>query len=299
MDMVQTRGLVKAFGHTQAIDNLDLEFEENRLTGLIGRNGSGKTTLLKLIAGYYRPSDGIVSVFGENPFKSLTVSSQLIFVDDNMQFPPTMSLREILVEMKRFYVHFDAELAEKLLNYFGIDLRTRTAKLSKGMRSTFFAVLGIAARTPLTLFDEPTTGMDAAVRKDFYRLLLKEYIAHPRTIILSSHLLGELSNLLEQIVLLDRGRLVKKLSADEAETYAVGLRGATANIEKMVGSAEILHHEELSPGIVYVAVKAPLRDEQTLLARELGLELLPVHADDLCIYLTENGKGGIDHVIRG
>ncbi len=298
MDIVKTSGLVKAFGSIKAIDNLTLGIEENKITGLIGRNGAGKTTLLKLLAGYLRPSDGTVAVFGENPFKSLSVSSNLIFVDDDMRFPQSMNLSDILTEMKRFYRSFDAALAGRLLKYFGINPKNRTSKLSKGMRSTFFAALGIAARVPLTIFDEPTTGMDAAVRRDFYRALLKEYIAHPRTVILSSHLLGELSDLLEDIVLLDGGRLVKKLTSDEAGTYAVGLRGPEAAADKLIGGRDILHREELAPGIVFVAAKAPLSAEETLSARELGLELLPVKADELCIYLTQNGRGGIDNVIR-
>ena len=298
MDIVITSALIKAFGLTRAIDGLSVNIEENKITGLIGRNGAGKTTLLKLIAGYLKPSDGTVAVFGKNPFNSLAVSSNMIFVDDDMRFPPSMRLGDILTEMKRFHREFDGALAGRLLEYFGIDPRSRTSKLSKGMRSTFFAILGIAARAPLTIFDEPTTGMDAAVRKDFYRALLKEYIAHPRTIILSSHLLGELSDLLEDIVLLDGGRLVKKLTADEAGTYAVGLRGPEPAADKLIGGRDVLHREELAPGIVFAAVKAPLSGVETVSARELGIELLPVKADELCIYLTQNGRGGIDNVIR-
>lgn len=298
MEAVKTTGLVKAFGRKRAIDGLSVGIAENRITGLIGRNGAGKTTLLKLIAGYYRPTAGAVAVFGQNPFNSPAVSTSLIYVDDTTAFPQSLNLGEIISEMKRFYKNFDAKLADTLLDYFEISKKQRTLKLSKGMRSTFNTVVGIAARAPLTIFDEPTTGMDAAVRKDFYRVLLKEYIEFPRTVLLSSHLLGELSGLLEDIVLIDGGRLVEVFTAGEAEAYAVGLRGPEQAVMKVAGSRGVLHREELTPGIVCLALKGQLTPEEALQARGLGVEPLPVKADDLCVYLTQNGKGGIDDVLR-
>jgi ABC-2 type transport system ATP-binding protein len=298
MNAVKITGLVKAYGRKRAIDGLSVEIAENRITGLIGRNGAGKTTLLKLIAGYSRPTGGEVAVYGKKPFNNLAVSSNMIFVDDSMVFPHALNLGEIMTEMQRFYRSFDTVLAGKLLEYYGIDRKLKTAKLSKGMRSAFYSIIGIAARAAVTIFDEPTTGMDAAVRKDFYRVLLKEYIEYPRTVLLSSHLLGELSGLLEDIILLDSGRLVDILAADEAEAYAAGLRGPESAVLKIAGGRQILHREELAPGMVFLAVKTPLTPEEALQARELGLEVLPVKAEDLCIYLTENGKGGIDDALR-
>lgn len=298
MCAVKTMDLIKTFGRKRAIDGLNVEFGENRITGLIGRNGAGKTTLLKLIAGYYKPTGGAVSVFGKNPFNSLAASINMIYIDDNMAFPQSLNVGEIIAEMKRFYHAFDTALANSLLDYYELDKKQRTSKLSKGMRSTFYAIIGIASRAALTIFDEPTTGMDAAVRKDFYRILLKEYIAYPRTVIISSHLLGELSGLLEDIVLIDSGRLVKVLTADEAETYAVGLHGPEQAVLKIIGCRQVLHREERAPGIVFIAAKAPLTAEATLQARESGVELQSVKADDLCIYLTQNGRGGIDDVLR-
>ena len=240
MDAVKTLELTKIYGRKRALDNLSVEFDENRITGLIGRNGAGKTTLLKLLAGYYRPSAGSVSVFGKNPYNNLDVSRNMIYVDDAMAFPHAFTLWEIVTEMKRFYPDFDLKLAENLMSFYELNKRQKTAGLSKGMRSVFYALLGIAARAALTVFDEPTTGMDAAVRKDFYRILLKEYIAFPRTVIISSHLLGELSGILEDIVLIDSGTLVTKLGADEAEAYAVGLRGPLESVSRINGDRRVL-----------------------------------------------------------
>lgn len=297
MNAVECTDLVKTFGKIRAIDGLTIQIAENRITGLVGRNGAGKTTFLKLAAGLLRPTGGNISVFGKKPFNSLEVSQNLIFIDDNMHFPPSLSVGEIISEMPRFYRDFDTDLAKRLIEYFSIDKSRHAANLSKGLRSTFNAIVGVAARVPLTIFDEPTTGMDEAVRKDFYRVLLKEYIDFPRTVIISSHYLGELSKLLEDIVLIDSGRLVKAMTADEAATYAIGLRGDMKAVEKLSSGREVLHKEAFAAG-VFLVVKGTLTPEDSARARDLGVEVLPVEANDLCIYLTERDKGGIVNALR-
>ena len=298
MDAVKTLELTKIYGRKRALDSLSVEFDENRITGLIGRNGAGKTTLLKLLAGYYRPSAGAVSVFGKNPYNNLDVSRNMIYVDDAMAFPHAFSLWEIVTEMKRFYPDFDLKLAENLMSFYGLNKRQKIAGLSKGMRSVFYALLGIAARAALTILDEPTTGMDAAVRRDFYRILLKEYIEFPRTVIISSHLLGELSGILEDIVLIDGGTLVTKLAADEAEAYAVGMRGPLEAVSRLTGARRVLHRDEFASGFVYQVAEGLLSPRETEEARELGVALQAVTAEALCIYLTENGRGGIDDALK-
>jgi ABC-type multidrug transport system, ATPase component len=297
MNAVECENLVKAFGRKHAVGGLTVRIGENRITGLIGRNGAGKTTFLKLAAGYLRPTGGSLRVFGKTPFNSLAVSGNLIFVDDAMAFPQSLTLGEILKELPRFYPNFDSALAQRLFDYYGFDKRQRAARLSKGQRSSFNAIAGIAARAALTIFDEPTAGMDAAARKDFYRALLKEYIAFPRTVILSSHLLGELSGLLEDIVLIDEGKLCAAMTADEAACCAVGLRGKAEMAEKAAGGRRTLHREEFAGGI-FLVVQGALSPEEAARARETGVELLPVAADDLCIYLTQKREGGIDDALR-
>lgn len=297
MNTVECANLVKTFSQKRAVDGLTAQIGENRITGLIGRNGAGKTTFLKLIAGYLRKTSGTLSVFGQNPFNSLTVSGNLIFVDDSMSFPQSLTLGDIIAEMPRFYHNFDSALALRLLDYYSLDKKQHTAKLSKGQRSTFNSIVGISARAALTIFDEPTTGMDAAARKDFYRALLKEYIAFPRTVILSSHLLGELSGLLEDIMLIDNGRLCAMMTADEAAGYAAGLRGGAQAVEKFAGERQVLHREEFAGGL-YLVVKGQLTPQEAAITRENGVEVLPVEADDLCIYLTQRNKGGIDNALR-
>ena len=128
-----------------------------------------------------------------------------------------------------------------LFDYFSFHQDQQYNDLSKGMKSTFNMIVGLSARCALTMFDEPTTGMDAAVRKDFYRALLKEYIAYPRTIILSSHHLNEIEDLLEDILLLKNGKEHLHMPIAELRTWAIGIEGLTANVNEWIGNREVIH----------------------------------------------------------
>lgn len=180
-----------------------------------------------------------------------------------------------------------------LFEYFNLHPGQHHNKLSKGMRSAFNAILGLAARCPLTIF---TTGMDAAVRKDFYRALLKEFMQHPRTIILSSHLLNEIDDILNDILLIKHGEKCLHAPIDELKEYAVGLQGTEAIVTEMAEKAEVFYRKELGTDSVYLAVRNRFAEEQLQKARLAGVAVSPVAADDLCVYLTAPDKGGIDDV---
>ncbi|HOP68805.1 MAG TPA: ABC transporter ATP-binding protein [Bacillota bacterium] len=293
---VECSGLTKAFGSTVAIDNLSFKLPANKITGLIGRNGAGKTTLLKLIAGYLAPTGGSVKVFSENPFNNVRVSANLIFVDDKMTMPQSLNLGEILEAVGGFYENWDHRLARGLLEYFNLNPRQHHYNLSKGMKSTFNMIVGIAARCPLTIFDEPTVGMDAAVRKDFYRALLKDFLQHPRTVFFSSHLLNEISEILDDILLLDQGRCRLYMTKDAVKEFAVGLQGKEEAVAAIAGGSEIFYRKKLGPENLYLVVPNRFSEEELLAARRKGVEVSAVPAEDLCVYLTAKHKGGIDDV---
>ncbi|SHG57714.1 ATP-binding cassette domain-containing protein [Ornithinibacillus halophilus] len=293
MNVIECKQLVKMQRNQKTLDHVNFSIKENTITGLIGRNGAGKTTLLKIIAGYWRKTAGDINVFGVNPFNSLFVSANTIFVDDQMSFSNSLSLLDLLEEAGRFYPNWDMSLAKRLFDYFGFLPNQIHENLSKGKKSTFNMIIGLAAHCPLTIFDEPTTGMDVSVRKDFYRALLKDYLEHPRTIIISSHHLEEVEDLLEDILLIKDGRVHLHLTVDGFKEYAVGLRGNSALIYQLVNEEDVLYTNRV--GGEYVIVKNTFSHQQ---AKRLGLEISPVTPNDLCVYLTNTTKGGIDDVFK-
>ncbi|MGQ4667530.1 ATP-binding cassette domain-containing protein [Metabacillus halosaccharovorans] len=298
MSVIECNGLSKNYGKKKALDEVSFVIKENTITGLIGRNGAGKTTLLKLIAGFIHQTEGDIKVFSKNSFNSLAVSANRIYIDDQMNFPNTLTLQDILQSAASFYVNWDQLLAEKLFDYFSFHPSLRYQQLSKGMKSTFNMIIGLSARCPLTIFDEPTTGMDASVRKDFYRALLKDYLAYPRTIILSSHLLNEIEDLLEDVLLLKDGEKCLHLSIEELKEYGVYLQGSDKCVRELAGDKEILYEKSLGQDHLQLGIKNDLTNREMQQASSIGVHISPISADDVCTYLTNKTTGGIDDVFN-
>ncbi|WHY78217.1 ABC transporter ATP-binding protein [Neobacillus sp. WH10] len=298
MSVIECNGLTKVYGGTKALNNLSFKIEENKITGLIGRNGAGKTTLLKIIAGLLQETSGELKVFSEKPFNSLQVSANVIFLHDQMNLPTALNLKELFETAASFYPNWDHELADRLLDYFSLNPLQHYNGLSKGMKSTFNMILGLSARVPLTILDEPTSGMDAAVRKDFYRALLKEYIAYPRTIIISSHHLSEIEDLLEDILLVKEGKEILHLPVDVLKEWAIGLQGKTTVIDEWTQNAEVIYTKSIGIDQSYVVVRNHFSETEWQRARNAGIDFTPVTSSDLCVYLTSKTKGGIDDVFN-
>jgi ABC-2 type transport system ATP-binding protein len=298
MKVVECEGLVKDYGRSRALNDLSFQINENKITGLIGRNGAGKTTLLKIMAGFQKQSSGEMRVFDEQPYNSLFASANSILVDDQMAFPTALSLEEVLDAAAKLYPNWDGVLAKRLFDYFSFRSKQRHSDLSKGMKSNFNMIVGLASQCSLTLFDEPTTGMDASVRKDFYRALLKDYIANPRSIIISSHHLEEMEDLLEDILLLKNGQKLLHVSVSELKEYAIGVRGSANALTEWLDDKEVLYKKEIGASMIYVVIKNVYSEKINQDANKLGFELTPVSSNDVCIYLTSNDKGGIDDVFK-
>lgn len=292
MNVIQCTNLRKSYGKIQAVADLNVEIEENKITGLIGRNGAGKTTLLKLIAGHLRPTSGELRVFARAPFNNLVVAANLFFMDDTLTFPDSFTLGDIFIQLSPFYPNWHNSLAHDLFNFYNLNPQQPHSNLSKGSKSAFNSILAIASRCPLTLFDEPTTGMDSAVRKAFYRFLLRDYLEYPRTILLSSHLLSEIEEILEDILLLDNGKMLLHLPVLELKELAVGIRGNASVAHSFLQGLEIIYEENFAKDAYIVLRKALIQDRLAQI-QQSGLEVLPVSTDDLCIYLTAKTKGGI------
>lgn len=293
--MIRCQNVSKRFSSKFALNDVDLHINENAIVGLVGRNGAGKSTLLKIIAGCWRPTAGEVFVFDEKPFDNLIVAANSIFIDDAMAFPETLTLSEIFESCYRFYPNWDNELAKKLFAYFQFEKNFSYYELSKGKKSTFNAIVGLAARTPLTIFDEPTNGMDRAGRHDFYRALLKDYLQHPRTIIISSHHLEEIEHLLEQLIVIDDGKLLLHLPIDDVREYAIGIQGEKEALLQWLENKEILFEEAIGSDNYYAVVENENYVEE---AAKLGFSISSISASELADYLTRKTKGVIDDVFR-
>ena len=295
MQTITLENVSKSYRSITVLDQLNVEIRENVITGVVGRNGVGKTTLMKMIAGFIKESGGELRVFGEHPFNSLSVSANMIFVDDMMGFPDALTLEDLLGEFDRFYENWDGELAERLLEYFRLPLTLNHRVLSKGKRSTFNAIVGIAARCPLTMFDEPITGMDAGARRDFYRALLKDYLAHPRTILLSSHHMEEMEDLLEDILLIEGKNSAFHGPITELQEKFIKLQGKENVLKQYANQYAVIHRSSAGPLTEWIVDNEYTIAELTVL-KQAGIRVLAVSASEAYLAMTGQTRGGVDDV---
>ncbi|MEO4053723.1 ABC transporter ATP-binding protein [Solibacillus sp. CAU 1738] len=295
--MIQCTELTKSYRGKQALAGVTCALDEQKIIGLVGRNGAGKSTMLKILAGHLKPTDGEVCINNDKPFNNLTVATNTILIEEAMTFPNNSDVAHILKSAEKFYPNWQGDLAKKLLSYAGLSPKNFHYNLSKGQRSTFNLIYGLASRCAVTLLDEPMNGMDEAIRSDMYRAILKEYIAHPRTIIISSHHLKEIEHLIEEILLIDNGKVALHESLEHMQQYAVRLIGQRDALEQYRTQANILFEKQEAPFAEMVVQAQTLTlNEQQL--RDANIQVLPVSASDVCKYVTAKSRGGIDDVFE-
>src|SRR4051794_16992503 len=229
-----------------ALDDVSAVLEQDTITGLLGRNGAGKTTLMQLLTGHRVPTSGRVEVFGGRPFENDAVLSQMAFVKEGQRYPDHFRVRDALGAAAMLFPNWDDDLARSLLRDFDLPENRTIKKLSRGMTSAVGIVIGLAARAPLTLFDEPYLGLDAVARQLFYDRLLADYAEHPRTVVLSTHLIEEISDLLEHVVLIDHGRVVLDSDAETLREAAFTVSGPSAQVEAATRNYQVLRRESLA-----------------------------------------------------
>lgn len=295
MTVIEFYNVTKSYRSRTVLEDIQFSIKENTLTGIIGRNGVGKTTLMKMIAGFSTVNNGEIEVFSETPFNNLKVSSNLIFVDDVMPFPPHMTLKDILNECRNFFHRWDHDFALRLLKHFGLYLGLKPRMLSKGKNSTFNAIVGLASRSPITIFDEPTTGMDAVVRKDFYRALLKDYLAHPRTILLSSHHVEEIEHLLEDVLLIHDKKILFHDAITVLQETFIELTGKEEALFTHIQEQDIISRKETG-SYVHLTVENHFSEEAFTAMQRDQIKVSAISANDAYIALTQRTKGGIDDV---
>ena len=278
-------GLTRRYHDQLALDDVTLDIEGPSISGLLGRNGAGKTTLMRIIAAQELPSTGGVRVLGAGPLENDQVLRRMVLVREDQAFPD-FEVRHALRVASWFYPNWDGELAETLVGDFDVPTNRAIRKLSRGMRAALGIVIGLAARAEVTLFDEPYAGLDAVARQRFYDRLLADYAEYPRTVLLSTHLIDEIADLLERVVIIDRGRIVLDAAADDVRGSATTVSGPTAAVEEFVAGRPTWERREIASQETVVVAEA-LHESDRLRARELHLSLAPVSLQQLVIHAAD------------
>jgi ABC-2 type transport system ATP-binding protein len=282
---IDVTDLVLRYGNTTALDKLTFHLDGGKIYGLLGRNGSGKTSLLSVLAGFRRASAGRVRVDGQPVFENSGVVSRSCLIRDAGEAVDIGTVRDAITFAEWLRPQWDDAFAQSLLETFGLDPKVKVKSMSKGQRSALGTLVGLASRAPLTMLDESYLGMDAPSRYAFYDALLADYMAHPRTIILSTHLIEEVSHLFEEVLIIDRGRLLVHRETDALLAQGTSVTGPAAQVDEFGAGLTVLGTQQLGP-TKSATIYGELDDARRAKAAEAGLELGPIAMQDLFIHLT-------------
>jgi ABC-2 type transport system ATP-binding protein len=218
MACIEARGLRKSFGSFVALDGIDLQIEEGRILGLIGPNGAGKTTALNAILGL-TPFEGELKVLGRDPWTERDLLMRDVsFIADVAVLPRWIRVWQVLDYVAGVHPRFRREKAEAFLGKTTIKRSSKVRELSKGMVAQLHLALVMAIDAKLLVLDEPTLGLDILYRKQFYDSLLNDYFDQTRTIVVTTHQVEEIQNVLTDLMFIDRGRIVLTCSMEELES---------------------------------------------------------------------------------
>ncbi len=292
---VELTQVSKQYKDIRAVDDVTLSLESGAIIGLLGRNGAGKTTLMRMLTAQIAPTSGDVRVFGENPYENAPVQSRMCFIREAQKYPDQYTVANVMTAAGWFFENWDAGFAEQLIEEFNLPRKRAIKKLSRGQLSAVGVVVGLASRAPLTFFDEPYLGLDAVARQLFYDRLLQDYADHPRTVVLSTHLIDEVADLLAHVVVIDRGQILIDAPTEELRGTSVTLVGASRAVEEATRGLIAVHRRAVG-SIAEVTVPGPLTAKQISRAETLGVEIHSVSLQQHIVNATRDAGAELEEV---
>jgi len=206
--VVEVNNLSRSFGKTKALDCVDFQASRGKVYGLVGANGAGKTTLIKHMLGLMRAKSGTVRIFGEDPVQNPQgVLKHIGYLSEDRDIPDWMSIDELMRYTGAYHSSWDQGYADELLETFTLDPNKKISSLSRGMRAQVALISAISHRPDLLILDEPSSGLDAVVRKDILNAVVRTISEEGRTVIFSSHLLDEVERLSDHVTMIHNGRV--------------------------------------------------------------------------------------------
>jgi ABC-2 type transport system ATP-binding protein len=207
--VIQTEDFTRRYGSTVAVDELNLTVERGQVFGFLGRNGAGKTTTIKTLLGLLRPTSGSVRVLGLDPVKDgIELKKRIGYVPETPQLYSWMRVHEMIRFTSQFYDSWNDTHVAELLGQFGLDPEHKVKNLSRGMGAQLALVLAMGHEPELLILDEPATGLDVLVRRDFLESIVRVIQQQGRTVMLSSHMVHEVERVADRVGVIEGGRLL-------------------------------------------------------------------------------------------
>ncbi|PKO14996.1 MAG: ABC transporter ATP-binding protein [Chloroflexi bacterium HGW-Chloroflexi-10] len=285
MSTIEIRNLSKSFGRVQALKNISITFEPEKIYGFLGRNGAGKTTLLNIVTNRLFPDQGEVWVDGELAVENDRAQQKIFYMTEKTLHPDDMKVLDAIKLSNNFYPEFDLGYAYQLADAFELTITKKISSLSTGYKSIFKMILTLAANTPIMLFDEPVLGLDPNHREMFYKELITCYSTNSQTVVLSTHLIGEIADLLEEVIIIKNGEIIIAQPIDRVLQMAYTVSGAQENVDRYAAGKRIIREESLGKyKALTIYQEAGNLDKEALI--RLGLEITPPRLQELFVSLT-------------
>ena len=278
--MIEGKGLTMRFGNNTALDGVDVCFGDNKIYGLLGRNGAGKSTLLSVVTNRLLPTAGEVFIDGEPARENDRVLGRVYYMGEKTLLPDTATVAQLFRWTGDFYPGFDGEYAGQLADTFGLPEKKKLKNLSTGYLTIAKLITALASNAPYTLFDEPVLGLDANHREVFYRQLIESYSRQPRTILISTHLIEEVADIIEQGVIIKAGKILLDRPAEEVKRMGYTVSGRAEAVDAYCTGRDVLSVDTLgglkTACILGKAEEAPGLDVSGLDMQKLFIRLTNV-----------------------
>ncbi len=283
MAFIDIRNLTKKFGATTALCKINLRLEKNKIYGLLGRNGAGKTTLLNIMTNKLIPTEGEVLIEGQCVKENDAVLSRIYCMNEKKLYPESLTVNEVFYWSQKFYSSFDQAYAAELSQLFGLKTRKKISELSTGYSSVFKIIVALASNAEIILLDEPILGLDANHRDLFYKELLKNYSINPRTIVISTHLIEEVSDIIEEVIIISKGKTLLFDTVENLLSQGYTVSGSSTAVENYIAGKNVLGVDSLG-GLK----SAYILDQLNRAELPEGLEISKLDLQKLFVHLTNS-----------
>lgn len=285
MEQLKISHLTKKFGRRVVLDDISFTLEPAKIYGLLGRNGAGKSTLLNIISNRIFPTSGSIKLGDQEANTDQTLDNIFLIGEDNLYYK-SIKINQMFDLADGAYGNFDYQNAERLLERFGIKENQKFAKLSTGQKTAAKVTLALNVNADYIFLDEPVLGLDANHREIFYQELIKSYQKRPRTIVLSTHLIDEIQQLVEHVVLIDNHRVIEDADVQDLLDRAYEISGPAKLVDQYTDGLNVLSTTDL--GNIRTAHVFDQLPEERILPDQVQIG----HYDlqHLFIYLTDGGQ---------
>ncbi len=296
--ILRVNGVSRRFRSTQALDDLSLTAPKGKIVGLLGRNGAGKSTLLRIAGGMLKPNAGDVTIAGEKVYDNARALGKLCIIGDTPDFGWLTKIGDLFFVCRGLFPHWDEKYARELTERFELPMNKRMKTFSRGMQTGLMLCVGLASGAELTVFDEPSLGLDAVLRERFYDLLQADRQRNAeRTFLVSTHLIDEVARTLDFAVMIDVGRLLCTGTVEELQKGYLSVSGAPEAVKELTNGLTILKEEETAGSLVrHVKLNHP--DEQAVIEADTRVRTAPMGLQRLFVFLTEE-KEAQRHAANG